>query len=217
MKKVGKISFWILLAIVSFGIIYYVYQVWWNDIDVRSVFAKGWNAAGIATQKATNYIKEKTGGTVSYVASGGVRYARNGAGNVVTSLGQSLESLGTEIIGIVPNSSSKISTSTLGFFPIGEATSSDVILFPNKNGFLLLPPFFSIATRVKQPIFFSLNRELSFKVSWGDNIEEEGTVPKDSSVVLSHIWERRGDYVVIFSITEKDVTQNFSFPVRIYE
>lgn len=219
MRKFWKFSFYIFLAIIFCGVFYYVYQVLWNGIDVRSVFAKGWSAAGITAQKAGDFLKEKTGRTVNYVASGGVQYARQGAGTALSSLGQGLTSLGSGIVGETSYGSSSLPTTQTGGGSGGTVLSitSGTVNVPATDGFLSPAPFSAIAARSGESISFSLNRESSFRVLWGDNNEDHGIVPKDKSVILSHSWTRRGDYTVLFSITEQDRTKDFSFPVRIYE
>ena len=75
----------------------------------------------------------------------------------------------------------------------------------------------TISTKVNAPLIFSVNRGASYTVDWGDAANEKGTVESESVRLLSHAWTTVGDFVVKLSVRGGGVSQDYSFPIRVYE
>lgn len=202
MKKLLRIFIWV---VVSCGILfgsYFVYERWWDKETVKSIAGKVKGAAVKLVDGASDVAKETVGKVAGRAVEAVGDFVKSGTASVLSSVGEKLTSLGSTIVG------EELSTSSNG---------SSTVSAPSGSGFALPPPLATINTKVNTPLVFSINRESSYKIQWGDGNREDGAVPEDSSRLVSHLWEKKGDYTIQFELKEKELTHTYSFPVRVYD
>ena len=210
MGKTRKFALWtIITAAVLFGA-YYLYEKWWGNPEVPSVFGM---VRGIALEKisaAGAFIKEKTGKTFEKAAVGAYSYAKKASGGAIASLGGGLETLGERLASttpaIVPAASSSL--------PVSSSTS--ISSAPTSTGFFLPPPTFAISGRPRETLLFSLNREGTFMISWGDGSSESVSVGKGEARIASHAWGREGDFAMSVVYTGEEKREEWKLFVRIH-
>jgi hypothetical protein len=189
-----------------------------------------------AIQDGSSELVGKVGDAAKETAS---QYAKNAAAGILSSIGKKLNSFAAGIIGesgvsggIVSDMEEKATSSaneatgsatngSSGASVSGGSIQTGAVSLDNTEGqeFLVPPPFATIVARIHVPFSFSVNRAgVSYTINWGDGSVSKGTVPNGNSFIISHEWEKQGDYTVQVDIHDGETQKYFySFPVRIYE
>lgn len=76
----------------------------------------------------------------------------------------------------------------------------------------------TFGVRAGTPIYFSLEArsgDSEYEVDWQDKKKDAGSFKGGESIVLSHAWDRSGDYSVKFTITNSKGKKNYQIPINI--
>ena len=102
-----------------------------------------------------------------------------------------------------------------------SGVSATVEINPVVSGpeYFVPPPFAAIVAVVNEPIAFSINNKgFSYSVDWGDGKVSEGIVPESGTDLISHKWDKKGDYAMTIEVRESGEQKYFySLSIRIYE
>ncbi len=227
-----KLLFWVCVcAAIIYGV-YFVYMRSWGERSEGSV-------EGISVQVIQDGSSELVGKVGDAAKETVSQYAKNAAAGALSFIGKKLNSFAAAIVG-ESGTSEKIdgekdektasSTNTVTGNTTNGSSGSSVspgniqvgaVSLTNTEGkeFLVPPPFATIVARAHVPFSFSINRAgVSYSINWGDGFVSKGTVPNGNSFIVSHEWEKQGDYTVQVDIHDGETQKYFySFPVRIYE
>lgn len=213
----------------------FVKKVLWAGITIAIIYfgylayINWWNAGGTLEQRkqaAEQYVSEKkaevgkqvsdkasaiAGGVVTSAKQGVLDYVKGKISDGLTVVGESLVHSAESLVGAT-------TTALATPVTVHSITGSDasVIAPPTNVGFMVPAVPATIATRVGSPLIFSVNRGLTYSVRWGDGATDSGRVDTESVKLLSHTWSVEGDYTVAISIRGGGVSQDTTFPVRIY-
>lgn len=219
-----KVLFWMCIcAAVAYGG-YFAYERWWNSDLAGTV--EGISVRAI--QDGSSELVGKVGDAAKESAS---NYVKGAAAGIFYSLGEKLNSFAASIVGEADDSgethtvasSSDAGTETMpqGGSVVSSDTSGGAISleYTARDEYLIPPPFATIVAKTRVPFSFSINRAgVSYSINWGDGTVSKGVVPSGNSFIVSHEWEKQGDYMAQVDIREDGAQKYFySFPVRIYE
>lgn len=222
-----KVLFWMCVcAAVAYGG-YFAYERWWNSDLAGTV--EGISVKAI--QDGSSELVGKVGDAAKESAS---NYIKGAAAGIFYSLGEKLNSFAASIVGEAnePRETHVVaSSSDAGTETVSEESSNDSAASSNTSGgaisleytarneYLTPPPFATIVAKTRVPFSFSINRAgVSYLINWGDGTVSKGVVPSGNSFIVSHEWEKQGDYMAQVDIREDGAQKYFySFPVRIYE
>lgn len=201
-KGVAWVSFFIVLL--AGGV--YAYLKWWDKTGtLDAIVGQVKGAAVESVTKASTAALQSAG-----QAAAGT--AKQTASDALSSLGNALSEFAASVVGpatsSVPLAGQGIAVASSGPVAVPAATSSS---------FSLPPPFTTITTKVGASLTFSVNREGSYSIAWGDGQGDDGTVAANATALVSHAWGTEGDYTVQFNVTDSDGAHAFAFPVRVYE
>lgn len=206
-----KVFIWIFILFLAILGAYIFYGRYWG---AEKTFSALGDFPSIALAKISdfgNFVKERTSRTFEKGIESSYSYAKKGVGNGLASLAGGIEGISDRLSDDSSSGTSSTSSST--------SSSSIPVVLNNESGFLNPSPFYSLVARINEEITFSVNRESTFSVDWGDGSVSSGESGKESFSTLRHSWKRKGDYTVSFEIRERGIAEprKFSFPVRIYE
>lgn len=210
MKKFLKVFLWIvILCIILFGV-YFVYERWWGKETAAKIVGKVKGEAVKVVDIISGATKETAGKVAGQTVGAVSDFVKNRTASALVSIGDKLLSLGSSIVGEELPALSDVmrvsETNNDGIIPKqadGESSSST--------------PAAAITVKINASLVFSINRESSYVVQWGDGVTESGEVQKNSSKLLGHTWDKKGDYITQLELKEKESTHTYSFPVRVYE
>ena len=205
----------VTITIIYFG--YKAYVNWWSvgggSLEEKKQAAEQYVAKKKAEvgQKVTQTANEVAGGVVSEAKKGILDYFKEKVSDGLTSVGEGLVHSAESLIGASSTGPlNPLTIDTMGGNAAGALTS------PSGSGFVTPAVPATVATKVNVPIIFSVNRGVSYSVSWGDKTSDSGTVDGDTVKLLSHAWQNEGDFIVSISIRGGGVSQDYSFPIRVY-
>lgn len=209
-----KLIWFIVLCGVAYGL-YVAYLKWWDTGTVAS------------TQKAVEqYVTKKTGEVQKRVTDRAKEYAsevvgeakksvldsvKDAVSNALTGIGKSIMHSAESMIGasssepIPPVTVSSITTNAAGSVPP-----------PTGTEYLAPAPPATLITRVNARVIFSINRGTTYTIDWGDKLKDTGSVTQELVKLVSHSYASEGDFNVKISVTGGGVSQNYSFPIRVY-
>lgn len=202
---IEKLVWLAVVALVLYGA-YSWYVGWWNPEDsfsrvrgyAENVFRMGGEQAlEQAEQKADEYVDA----VVGEVKEGAFEYAKDKVTDAFVTIGEEISGKAKSIFGIAPSSDT------------GAETAEE----PKGAGFLVPPPSATLTIAPGTPIVFSINRGASYRVDWGSGTAESGTTSKDGITLLTHAWDKEGDYTVEIAVTDGGKTETKTFPIRVYK
>ena len=205
----------ITIAIIYFG--YQAYVNWWSvgggSLEEKKQIAEQYVEKKKAEvgQKVTQTATQVAGGVVSEAKKGVLDYFKEKVSDGLTSVGNGLVHSAESLLGA--SSTGPLNPLTIG--TIG-ADNTGILSVPSGIGFSTPAVPATVATKVNVPVIFSVNRGVSYSVNWGDKTTDSGTVDSDSVKLLSHAWQSEGDFIVSISIRGGGVSQDYSFPIRVY-
>lgn len=202
-----KFFLWVLISSVLLIGVYFIFQQSFNDFDGGSVFEKVKEIALEKISAINEFIKGKTGKTLEEASINSYSYVKKSAGGALTFLGDSIESLGGQLMG-------EVSTSSLPYLSLFPTSSSSA---DGESGFFLPPPLFAVSGKVGEPLFFSLNRAGTYSVLWGDGEKEAFQVNGAEVKVAGHSWTRHGDFEIAMTFTSGTIREEWRVFARIME
>ena len=204
--------FWIaVICALAYGG-YVLYRDWWNTGTgvsrakeyVQNVLGKKSNEIkNQAQEKASVYVSE----VVGEAKQSAVDYVKQKASDAVSSVGKGILNGTAKIFGITPKSD----IPQTGVFQGGTVVS------PSGSGFVAPPPPATITANVGFPLVFSVNKDASYTVNWGDGKSDSGVSTSNEAALLKHIWNKEGDYTVKITVNGFETSTDYIFPVRIYK
>ncbi len=209
-----KLIWFIVLCAVAYGL-YVAYIKWWDTGAVANtqkaveqyVTKKTSEVQKQVADKAKEYTSEVVG-EAKKTALDSIKEAVSGA---LTGLGKSIMHSAESMIGasssepMQPVSISSITTNTNGS-----------VAAPTGGDYLAPAPPATLITRVNVPVIFSINRGTTYTIDWGDKLKDTGSVTQELVKLISHNYANEGDFAVKISVTGGGVSQNYSFPIRVY-
>lgn len=204
----------ITIAIIYFG--YLAYINWWSTGGTLE--QKKQAAEQYVAQKKVEVAKqvgakagEYTGKVVGEAKKGVLEYVKekisDGLANVGEGLIHSAESmLGASSTAILrPVTVNTVAGNSAGTLPI-----------PTGSGFSTPASPATITTKVGAELIFSINRGATYSIDWGDKATDKGSVETESVKLVSHVWKTEGDFSIKISIRGGGVSQDYTFPIRVY-
>ncbi len=208
MKAVfGKIMWGVLIIGIGYGA-YYAYMRFWDPVAIQKRAQNIENTVKNGVQTGTKKIVDNT----KQQAQKNVQnYLKQKTGEIIQSLGDSLVSSASSLLGVATSSKKGIDIKTI------SPTGNPVLPAPKGEQFETPPAPATILTKINIPLAFSVNKKLTYAIDWGDTKKEDGTVTEDSMRLVSHIWNISGDYMVKMVIRDGSAVSTSLFPVRVYE
>lgn len=82
--------------------------------------------------------------------------------------------------------------------------------------------YFSYLTKINEPLSFILknpfsskdSKELNYQIDWGDSLKDEGELQGGQSIIISHAWQREGEYLTKFTITAAE-SEIFDYQIKV--
>jgi hypothetical protein len=219
MRVMGEIVrkfFWFVVVCVVVYFAYMAYVRWWNtDTFAEKKYA------------AEQYVTQKTGEVVKKIEQTSQEYTSQVVGEVKQTALQAIkEKISAALGGIekkMMDSAESIigasSTSPAGPVTISSLTggSNNTLPTPTSSDFLAPAPPATFITQIDVPIVFSINRNTSYVIDWGDTFKDSGTVQNEVVKLVSHSWKKEGDYVVTIIIKGVGVNKDYVFPIRVFK
>jgi len=202
-----KRIFWIILfcAVIYGG--YTLYTGWWND---GSGFSRTkeyiQNVLGQKGEEIKGQVQDKANEVVSSTKQTALNYIEEKTSEALSSIKQSIINKASDVLGV----SQETQSPQTGVFQGG------IIAAPSGERFSAPPPPATITANVGFPLVFSINKNASYSVDWGDGEKTSGTSSQNEVALLKHTWSSDGDYNVKINIGSESST-DYIFPVRIYK
>lgn len=210
----SRLIWFIVLCAVAYGL-YVAYLKWWDTGTVAN------------TQKAVEqYVAKKTGEVQKQVEQKTKEYTSQVVGeakksvldsikdtvsNALTGLGKGIMSSAESLIGA--SSSAPMSPVTISSI---TTNTNGQVSAPTGSEYLAPAPPATLITRVNTPVVFSINRGATYTIDWGDTKKDTGSVTQELVKLVSHSYANEGDFAVKIAVTGAGVSQNYSFPIRVY-
>lgn len=204
----------ITIAVIYFG--YLAYINWWNAGS--SLDAKKQAAEQYVVQKKDEVIKtvgdktnEYTGVVVQEAKKGVLDYVKGKISDGLTSVGDGLINSAESLLGAS-------STELLRPVTVNSVSGNDAgkLPIPTGAGFLTPASPATITTKIGAQIIFSINRGATYSVDWGDGVKDQGSVETESVKLVSHAWQKEGDFSIKILVRGSGVSQDYTFPIRVY-
>lgn len=210
MKKILRVFGWLVVSCAILFGAYFVYERWWGKETAAVVVGKVKGEAVKMVDVISGAAKETVGKVAGQTIGAVGDFVKDKTASALVSVGEKLSSLGSSIVG---EESPALSAVT----KVSEHDTGGIISKQVDGEFPSSTPIAAITTKINIPLVFSINRESSYIVRWGDGVNESGEVLKNSSKLVSHIWSKKGDYVIRFELKEKETIHAYSFPVMVYD
>lgn len=209
MNAFWKGTLWVIFFLLLLAAGFLAYTKWWDTGLLPRLMGEVKGTAVEAVQRtATDVVGE--------AKQSATDYAKQAGAGIVSSVGQSLLRFAASIVGETTSTSST-TDAPASTNPLPGAAASGTLPKAETSGFLLPPPATTVVTNVGSPLTFSINRNTSYQVDWGDGVMDSGSVASDASKVLTHSWGKEGDYTVLFRLEGSTSSSfSYSFPVRVY-
>ncbi|MFA6407167.1 MAG: PKD domain-containing protein [Candidatus Paceibacterota bacterium] len=201
-------------ALCYFG--YLAYVRWW---DGSSTFSE-------KKQAVQDYVVQKTGETTKKVEEKAKEYSgevvseakQTVLGYVKEKISAGLASVGRGIVNSAESLLGASSTTALAPVTISSIAggAGNALQAPVGSEYFTPAPPATFVTKVGVPVVFSINRGTSYSITWGDSKIDEGTVAQELIKLVSHTWEKEGDFSVKVSVKGNGVSQTYTFPIRVY-
>lgn len=183
---------WIIVVVaVGYGG-FVAYERWWGTPEFKAKVVEIQDSVGHVLGSATEWVKK----TVE-------QSAKQTAGDVIVSAGDSLGSLGE-----------KLKTEGLDGSGVTGAVSTKKTVNPAASGGMFAPVI-GLSAVVGAPISFFLISDPSYSVDWGDGKKEERTVSGKNGFSVSHRWTAPGRYEVVVTVLNGSQSSKDTFMVNI--
>lgn len=186
----------ITIAIIYFG--YLAYTSWWNT-------------GGTLEQKkqaAEQYVTQKKNEVTKQVGAKAQEYTNTIVGEAKKGVLDYVKEKISDGLAYVGDGLTHSAESLLG--------ASSTLARPTGSAFLTPATPATITTKVGAELVFSINRGATYSITWGDGTSDEGSVDVESVKLVSHTWKNEGDFAVKISIRGNGVSQDYTFPIRVY-
>ncbi len=199
LKRITWILFFLALAYGG----YTLYVHWW---DKGTSFSRTkeyvQNVFGKKREEVQREVQDKAYEIVSSTKKTALNYIEEKTSEAFDSIKQGIVNKTSEFLGTTPKT---------GVFKGG------VISSPSGSGFQAPPPPATITANIGFPLVFSINRNASYTVDWGDGNNESGVSAPNQVTLLKHEWKSQGDYMVNIRMNGSGSSTEYVFPVRIYK
>lgn len=173
-----------ILVIIALGYGGFVaYERWWGTVEFKTKVSEVRKSAGKGLGSATEWVKNLVR-----------QSAKETAGNIIVSAGDSLGSLGE-----------KIKDGGTGVLGPGAKTEMAGIFAPAVG----------LSASVGVPLSFFLVSDPSYSVDWGDGKKESKTVSGKSGFTISHRWSVPGRYEIVIKAANGIQSSEETFMVNI--
>jgi hypothetical protein len=199
-RRATKIIIWLLIIAGLLAIGYFLLQ---KEKTFSFIFGPGFDSLVVGSFK--NVLKEKTTGLKTEVDKNLEKVIQRGESLV----SQSVQSAEKILVNIVKDGLEKTKKTT------GE------ILGVNNDSNLFVE-YFSYLTKINKPLSFMLrnpfspkeSKELNYQIDWGDNQKDGGELQAGQNIIISHAWQKEGEYLTKFKITaaESDI---FDYQIKV--
>lgn len=212
LKKVLWVG--ITIAIIYFG--YLAYINWWStggSLEQKKQAAEQYVAQkkDEVTKQVGAKAQEYTGVVVQQAKTGVLDYVKQKVSDGLAGVGEGLIHSAESLLG---------ASSTSILRPVTVATvagnNTGSVPQPTGSGFITPASPATITTKVGAPIIFSINRGATYSIDWGDKTSDKGSVESESVKLVSHAWLSEGDFNIKISVRGGGVSQDYTFPIRIY-
>ena len=159
------------------------------------------------SQKIGNYAKSVASSTKQTATS----FVKDKIGSFIASVGEEIQSAGLNLSETMSSVPAFVQTQ------VPAEPLSGILPAPTSPAFGAPPPPATIVIKTNESLSFSVNSGQVYKIDWGDDTKDKGSMEAGKTTIVSHAWKSEGDYSVNVSVSNSVSTNIHSFPVRVYK